>query len=126
MSGQTLAPVLQGQDRTPVTGGPTARADGAAPGRPLRIQVRLRLRPEVSPSAMETAAARLPGVYAGSVLAGDHDLQLHLACRDAAEVTASIAALRRCGAAECQVDVVLRAFLYPQPRDTALPYQRTP
>jgi Lrp/AsnC family transcriptional regulator, leucine-responsive regulatory protein len=94
--------------------------------RPLRIQVRLRLRPEVSPSAMETAAVRLPAVYAGSVLAGDHDLQLHLACRDAAEVTASIAELRRCGAAECHVEVVLRGFLSPRPGDPALPYPRTP
>jgi hypothetical protein len=108
------------------TGTPTSSADCTAPGRPLRIQVRLRLRPEVSPSAMETAAARLPAVYAGSVLAGDHDLQLHLACRDAAEVTTSIAELRRCGAAECHVEVVLRGFLCRQLLDPAFPYPAFP
>ena len=90
-------------------------AEEARPGRPLRIQVRLRLRPDVSPSAIETAAARLPAVYAGSVLAGDHDVEFRLACRDAADLTASIAELRRSGAAECQVEVVLRGFLYPAP-----------
>ena len=99
---------------TAATSTPASAPASASAGRPLRIQVRLRLRPDVSPKAMETAAARLPAVYAGSVLAGDHDLQLHLACRDAAEVSASIAELRRNGAAECQVEVVLRGLLFPQ------------
>ena len=89
--------------------------DAVRPDRPLHLRIRLRLRPEVSPGAMETAAAGLPTVYAGAVLAGDHDLELHLACRDAAEVTASIAELRRSGAAECQVEVVLRGFCYDRP-----------
>jgi hypothetical protein len=126
VSAQALDSVPEVQVGPTVTGLRIAQADGATPGRPLRIQVRLRLRPEVSPGAMESAAGRLPAVFAGSVLAGDHDLQLHLACRDAAEITASIAELHRCGAAECHVEVVLRGFLCPQPLDPALPHQHTP
>ncbi len=65
---------------------------------------------------MEDAAARLPAVYAGAVLAGEHDLELSLACRDRAELVRSIAELRRCGAAECHVEVVLRGFSSPHPQ----------
>lgn len=103
----------------------TTHPDTVRPDRPLHIQIRLRLRPEVSPGAMELAAARLPAVYAGAVLAGDHDLELRLACRDGADLAASIAELRRCGAAECQVEVVLRGFYYPPTLELVPPLQPT-
>jgi hypothetical protein len=130
---RALAVVPQHQDPTAVTGIHTvAPAGDATPDRPMQIQIRLRLRPGISPGAMEVAAARLPAVYAGAVLAGEHDLELRLACRDAADLSASIAELRRCGAAECQVEVVLRGFFYPQPPappaalELAPPHQSTP
>ena len=115
LSESAVAARLRRLTSTGVVTGVHAGIDAAAIGRPLQIQIRLRLRPGATATGVEQAAARMPAVYAGSVLAGDHDLELRLACRDAAELAASVAELRRCGAAECQVEVVLRGFLYPLP-----------
>lgn len=121
LSESTVAARLRRLTVTGVVTGVHASIDAAALGRPLQVQIRLRLRPGASIAALEEAAARLPAVYAGAVLAGDHDLELRLACCDAADLNQCIAELRRCGAGECQVEVVLRAFSHPVPASCPVP-----
>ncbi|GJF33871.1 hypothetical protein KNE206_65710 [Kitasatospora sp. NE20-6] len=60
------------------------------------------------PMDFEQLAARIPAVQWGLALAGDADLELHLACTDRHELRAVTSALRRAGAARVQVELVLR------------------
>ncbi|WP_405019878.1 Lrp/AsnC ligand binding domain-containing protein [Kitasatospora sp. NBC_00070] len=76
---------------------------------PLRAVARVRSGP--ARLDFEQLAARIPAVQWGLALAGDADLELHLACRDPQELREVVATLRRAGAAGVQVELVLRTLL---------------
>jgi hypothetical protein len=74
------------------------------------------------PLDFEEVAARIPAVQWGLALAGDADLELHLACIDRRELREVAAGLRRAGAARIRVELVLRRLVpgaAPPPPATA-------
>ncbi|MFI6444128.1 Lrp/AsnC family transcriptional regulator [Kitasatospora sp. NPDC050543] len=93
-----------------------AEVDPGALGRPLQAIARVTHGPV--PLDFHRLAARLPAVQSGLSLAGDADLELHLACADQHELHAVVAELRLAGAARVQVELVLRRLL---PEAPALP-----
>ncbi len=86
----------------------TSPAHPAAP-RPLRAVARVKCGPAVPD--FEQLATRIPAIQWGLALAGDADLELHLACVDPQELREVVAALRLAGAARVQVELVLRTLL---------------
>ncbi|MFC9330171.1 hypothetical protein [Kitasatospora sp. NPDC057015] len=97
----------------PARGGALAGApDGFDPrtaGRPLRAVARIAHGPV--PLDFQRLAARIPALQWGLALAGQADLELHLACVDERELRAVVADLRRAGAARVQVELVLRRLV---------------
>ncbi|WP_031072988.1 hypothetical protein [Streptomyces sp. NRRL WC-3742] len=89
---------------------PEPRTPGQA--RSLRAVARISYGPV--PLDFDRLAAELPAVQSGLALAGDADLELHLACTGPEELRAVAAALHRAGAAKVHIDLVLRA-LTPAP-----------
>lgn len=83
---------------------PDAPAD-----RPLVALARVKYGPV--PLDFEQLAARTPAVQWGLTLAGEADLELHLACVDQQELREVVAGLRRAGAAGVQVELVLRRLV---------------
>ncbi|MEV4613221.1 Lrp/AsnC family transcriptional regulator [Kitasatospora sp. NPDC049258] len=86
-----------------------AEIDPQALGRPLQAIARVRYGPV--PLDFERLAARIPAVQGGLALAGEADLELHLACVDQQELHAAVAELRLSGAAAVQVELVLRRLV---------------
>ncbi|MFG3227886.1 hypothetical protein ACGF07_24290 [Kitasatospora sp. NPDC048194] len=62
------------------------------------------------PLDFDRLAAEFPAVRSGLALAGDADLELHLACTGPEELRAVAAALQRAGAARVRIDLVLRTL----------------
>ncbi|MFC8450092.1 hypothetical protein [Kitasatospora sp. NPDC057223] len=79
------------------------------PGRPLRAVARVTHGPV--PLDFDRLADRLPALQWGLALAGEADLELHLACTDRHELRAVVADLCRAGAARVQVELVLRRLV---------------
>ncbi len=96
-------PRTPGRDEAPA-GGATQTPCGL--GRPLRALARVRYGPV--PLDFDRLAERIPAVESGLALAGDADLELHLACVDQRELRTVVTELRRAGAARVQVELVLR------------------
>ncbi|MFF3599561.1 hypothetical protein [Kitasatospora indigofera] len=107
------------RSQRPTGGGPLAGApDGFGPrtaGRPLQAVARIAHGPV--PLDFQRLAARIPALQWGLALAGQADLELHLACVDQRELRAVVADLRRAGAARVQIELVLRRLV--PTRDTA-------
>ncbi|MDH6575434.1 hypothetical protein [Kitasatospora sp. MAP5-34] len=94
-------------------------------GRPLRAVARVRYGPV--PLDFEWLAERIPAVESGLALAGDADLELHLACVDQRELRTVVNELRRSGAARVQVELVLRRLIPRRRPETPAPaLARTP
>lgn len=81
------------------------------PERPVRAVARLTYGPV--PLDLEQLTGLIPAVQWGLCLAGDADLELHLACADRHELRRATAALRALGAARVHVDLVLRTLPTP-------------
>ncbi|WP_052681593.1 Lrp/AsnC family transcriptional regulator [Saccharothrix sp. ST-888] len=86
--------------------GVRAEVDPVALGRPLLAVVRVRYGPQ--PLDFTRLAAHFPAVQSGFALAGEADLELHLACIDGRELRAVVHGLRRAGAAHVHAELVLR------------------
>ncbi|MER8187203.1 Lrp/AsnC family transcriptional regulator [Kitasatospora sp. NPDC094015] len=93
-----------------------AEVDPRALGRPLQAIARVRHGPV--PLDFDQLAARIPALQGGLALAGEADLELHLACIDQQELHAVVAELRRCGAA-VRVELVLRRLVPVAPAGPA-------
>ncbi|GAA2151255.1 hypothetical protein GCM10009760_46420 [Kitasatospora kazusensis] len=125
-SGPSLPPPPAASPPAPI--GPPVAAPAATPrglGRPLRALARVSYGPV--PLDFERLAERLPAVESGLALAGDADLELHLACVDQRELRTVVSELRQAGAARVQVELVLRR-LTPgrRPDQPGPPRARTP
>jgi len=95
--------------RRPTHGGVPAEGDPRATGRPLQALARVTYGPV--PLDFEQLAARIPAVQWGLTLAGDADLELHLACVDQQELREVVTGLRRAGAVRIQVELILRTLV---------------
>ncbi len=95
----------------------TAVVDERALGRPLEALIDVRLRPDVDGEDFEAALARLEAVQGAAHLTGRFDYQLQVACRDPADLDATLRGLRRdAGAEATETRVVLRRV---RPRPSA-------
>jgi Lrp/AsnC family leucine-responsive transcriptional regulator len=98
--------------RDGVIAGFTVLIDPAGAGRPLEALVEVRLARDWDDQRFEAAVARLDTVLEDIHVTGRTDHQLRLACRDTAELNATIRTLRRdCGAAETETRIVLHQSL---------------
>jgi Lrp/AsnC family leucine-responsive transcriptional regulator len=98
--------------REGVIAGFTVLIDPAAAGRRLEALVEVRLASDWDDERFEAAVARLATVLEDVHVTGRTDHQLRLACRDTAELNATIRTLRRdCGAAETETRIVLHQSL---------------
>lgn len=95
-------------------GGNEPDPEPRAPGRARALQAVARISYGPAPLDFDQLAAEFPAVQSGLALAGDADLELHLACTGPEELRAVAAALHRAGAAKVHVDLVLRT-LSPAP-----------
>ncbi|MDH6128786.1 Lrp/AsnC family transcriptional regulator [Kitasatospora sp. GP82] len=115
--------------------GVRAEVDPGALGRPLLAVVRVRYGPD--PLDFTRLAAHFPAVQSGLALAGEADLELHLACVDRRELHAVVHGLRQAGATHVRAELVLRRLTatpgppavtatLPAPGAAALPRGATP
>ncbi|MGK4583995.1 Lrp/AsnC family transcriptional regulator [Kitasatospora sp. HPMI-4] len=86
--------------------GVRAEVDPSALGRPLLAVVRVRYGP--NPLDFTRLAEHFPAVQSGLALAGEADLELHLACVDQKELHAVLHGLRQAGAVRVHAELVLR------------------
>jgi Lrp/AsnC family transcriptional regulator, leucine-responsive regulatory protein len=98
--------------RDGVIAGFTTVIDPAAAGRQVEALVEVRLAPDWDDERFEAAVARLETVLEDIHVTGRTDHQLRIACRDTAELNATIRRLRRsCGAADTETRIVLHQSL---------------
>jgi Lrp/AsnC family leucine-responsive transcriptional regulator len=112
LSANAAADRVRRLQRDGVIAGFTVLIDPGAAGRTLEALVEVRLARDWDDERFEAAVAGLATVLEDVHVTGRTDHQLRIACRDTAELNATIRALRReCGAAETETRIVLHQSL---------------
>jgi DNA-binding Lrp family transcriptional regulator len=85
-----------------------ADVDPAALGREIQAIVRIRLVRHVTSQAYEERLRAMPSVLSATVLVGEFDLDVRLACRDLPDLELTVGALRDAGAETTHTQLVAR------------------
>jgi Lrp/AsnC family leucine-responsive transcriptional regulator len=86
-----------------------ATVSPAALGRPLEVQIDVKLRPEVSAEQFEAALRRLPQVTGATLMTGSYDYAVRVACADRDDLVQVTETLRAtAGAQDTYSRLVLR------------------
>lgn len=86
-----------------------AAVNPAALGRPLEVQIDVKLRPDVSAERFEAALRRLPQVTGATLMTGSYDYAVRVACADRDELVQVTETLRAtAGAQDTYGRLVLR------------------
>jgi DNA-binding Lrp family transcriptional regulator len=85
-----------------------ADVDPAVLGREIQAIVRIRLAPGVTSPAYEERLRAMPAVLSATVLLGEFDLDVRLACRDLSDLELAVSALRDAGAERTHTQMVAR------------------
>lgn len=91
-----------------------ADIDPAVVGRPVEVQIDVKLRPDVSAEDFERALCLLPQVVGATLMTGTYDYVLRVACTDRADLVNVTETLRsRSGALETYSRLILREVRLP-------------
>jgi Lrp/AsnC family leucine-responsive transcriptional regulator len=86
-----------------------ATVNPAALGRPLEVQIDVKLRPDVSAEQFEAALRKLPQVTSATLMTGSHDYAVRVACADRDDLVRVTEALRgTAGAQDTYSRLILR------------------
>ncbi|HEY5801200.1 MAG TPA: Lrp/AsnC family transcriptional regulator [Burkholderiaceae bacterium] len=89
----------------------SAKVDPAAVGLPLQAYVEIKLAPEATASKFEADIQNIPGIVGATLLTGNSDYMLRLACRDQQDFVRIMENLRvGHGVQDTQSRLVLREF----------------
>jgi Lrp/AsnC family leucine-responsive transcriptional regulator len=116
LSANAVADRVRRLQRDGVISGFSATLDPAAAGRGLAALVDARLAPATTAERFEGAIAKLDAVVEAAHVNGRFDYHLRVACRDAADLDATLRALKRdAGVVDTETRIVLRGVVQRQP-----------